>query len=66
MAIYPVLEWVFENFERLKERVYLARYLTKIDVPSEAQAPEVTRLITAVDVKMEEFKVFFVFFKKIF
>lgn len=57
LAIYPILEWIFENFERLKERVYLAKYLTKINVPVEAQTPEVMRLMNTVNEKMEEFKV---------
>lgn len=51
------MEWIFENFECLKERVYLAQYLTKIEVPSEAQTPEVMRLIETVNEKMDEFKV---------
>lgn len=55
-AIYPVLEWIFINVDRLKERVYLASYLTKIDVPVEEQSPDVVRLMQLVDQKMEQFK----------
>lgn len=33
MVIYPILEWIFKNVDVLKERAYLAKYLTKIDVP---------------------------------
>lgn len=32
-VIYPILEWIFKNVDMLKERTYLAKYLTKIDVP---------------------------------
>lgn len=56
-AVYPVLEWIFNNVDRLKERVYLASYLTRIEVPPEEQSPDVVRLIGLVDRKMEEFKV---------
>uniref|UniRef100_A0A914CP04 Intraflagellar transport protein 81 homolog n=1 Tax=Acrobeloides nanus TaxID=290746 RepID=A0A914CP04_9BILA len=56
MAIYPVLEWTFKNVDRLKERVYLANYLTRIEVPVEDQSPEVVRLVNQVYEKMEEFK----------
>lgn len=33
MAIYPILEWIFNNCEKLKERAYLAKYLVKTDIP---------------------------------
>ena len=56
-AAYPVLEWIFANVDRLKERVYLARYLTRIDVPLEAQNVDTARLVAAVDAQMAAFKV---------
>lgn len=34
-TIYVLLEWLLSNTETLKQRVYLARFLMKIDVPSE-------------------------------
>lgn len=57
-VIYPILEWIFENVDRLKERVYLARYLTKLEVPPEFQtSPDLAALAHLIDQKMEEFKV---------
>uniref|UniRef100_A0AC34FPQ7 IFT81 calponin homology domain-containing protein n=1 Tax=Panagrolaimus sp. ES5 TaxID=591445 RepID=A0AC34FPQ7_9BILA len=55
-AIYPVLEWIFNNVDRLKERVYLARYLTRIEVPPEEITPDIQRVQNAITDKMEEFK----------
>uniref|UniRef100_A0A915D572 IFT81 calponin homology domain-containing protein n=1 Tax=Ditylenchus dipsaci TaxID=166011 RepID=A0A915D572_9BILA len=55
-AIYPVLEWMFDNVDRLKERVYLASFLTKVEVPVEEQSPDVLRVINLVEQKMQEFK----------
>ena len=55
-ALYPILEWVFENVDRLKERVYLASYLTKLDIPSEEQSPEVVRIMQTVEERMRHFK----------
>uniref|UniRef100_A0AC35GLE4 IFT81 calponin homology domain-containing protein n=1 Tax=Panagrolaimus sp. PS1159 TaxID=55785 RepID=A0AC35GLE4_9BILA len=55
-AIYPVLEWIFNNVDRLKERVYLARYLTRIEVPPEEVTPDIQRVQNAISNKMEEFK----------
>jgi intraflagellar transport protein 81 len=56
-AIYPVLEWIFNNVDRLKERVYLANYLTKIEVPPEEQSAELSKLSAVIEQKMDEFKV---------
>lgn len=61
-AIYPVMEWIFNNVDRLKERVYLANYLTKIEVPAEEQSAEITKISSVIEQKMEEFKV--IIFKK--
>ena len=57
-SIYPILEWIFDNIDRLKERVYLAQFLTRIEVPiEEQQHPDIKSLMIQVDQKMEEFKV---------
>lgn len=56
-AIYPVLEWIFNSVDRLKERVYLANYLTKIEIPPEEQSAELSKLSAIIDQKMDEFKV---------
>ncbi|KAI1716579.1 intraflagellar transport protein 81 like protein [Ditylenchus destructor] len=55
-TIHSILEWIFENVDRLKERVYLASYLTKVEVPPEAQSPEVIRVQNMVEEKVHEFK----------
>ena len=34
-TIYVLLEWLLSNVETLKQRVYLARFLMKVDVPSD-------------------------------
>uniref|UniRef100_A0A914MWV9 IFT81 calponin homology domain-containing protein n=1 Tax=Meloidogyne incognita TaxID=6306 RepID=A0A914MWV9_MELIC len=56
-AIYPILKWIFENVDQLKERIYIGRHLTRVEVPLEEQTPEVTRLMQEMELKMEEFKV---------
>ncbi|KAI6232555.1 IFT81-CH domain-containing protein [Aphelenchoides besseyi] len=55
-AVYPVLEWIFTNVDRLKERVYLAKYLTKIEIPHDIQTPELMQVSSAIEQKMNEFK----------
>ncbi|VBB33965.1 unnamed protein product [Acanthocheilonema viteae] len=56
MVIYPVLGWIFKNVDMMKERAYLARYLTKIDVPGAFQDPELIELSNQISTLMEEFK----------
>jgi hypothetical protein len=51
------MEWIFNNVDRLKERVYLANYLTKIEIPPEEQSAEITKIAAIIEQKMEEFKV---------
>lgn len=34
-TIYSLLEWLLSNFEELKKRMYLAKFLVKVDVPSD-------------------------------
>uniref|UniRef100_A0A8R1XUZ8 Intraflagellar transport protein 81 homolog n=1 Tax=Onchocerca volvulus TaxID=6282 RepID=A0A8R1XUZ8_ONCVO len=55
-VIYPILEWIFKNVDVLKERAYLAKYLTKTDVPGAFQDPEVVELSNQISTLMEEFK----------
>uniref|UniRef100_A0A0R3S0F3 Intraflagellar transport protein 81 homolog n=1 Tax=Elaeophora elaphi TaxID=1147741 RepID=A0A0R3S0F3_9BILA len=55
-VIYPILEWIFKNMDALKERAYLAKYLTKIDVPGAFQDPELIELSNQISTLMEEFK----------
>ncbi|CAD5228974.1 unnamed protein product [Bursaphelenchus okinawaensis] len=55
-AVYPILEWIFNDIDRLKERVYLANYLTITDIPIEEQSPDVQQLMGKVQQKMQEFK----------
>uniref|UniRef100_A8P4G1 IFT81 calponin homology domain-containing protein n=1 Tax=Brugia malayi TaxID=6279 RepID=A8P4G1_BRUMA len=57
MVIYPILEWIFKNVDALKERAYLAKYLTRIDVPGAFQDPEIIDLSNQISILMEEFKV---------
>lgn len=33
--VFPILQWLLEKLPEHKERAYLGRYLSKIDVPSE-------------------------------
>lgn len=55
-AVFPVLEWVFANVDRLKERIYLASYLTLPEVPMEESSPELQRLLGALEERMAAFK----------
>jgi hypothetical protein len=34
-SIYPVLHWVLSEYENLRKRTYLSRYLMSVDVPME-------------------------------
>lgn len=34
-VIYPVLHWLLQRTNELKKRAYLARFLIKLEVPSE-------------------------------
>uniref|UniRef100_A0A915PU49 Intraflagellar transport protein 81 homolog n=1 Tax=Setaria digitata TaxID=48799 RepID=A0A915PU49_9BILA len=61
VVIYPILEWIFKNVILLKERAYLAKYLTKIDVPGAFQDPEVMEMSNQISALMEEFKASLIF-----
>lgn len=39
-VIYPILEWLLNCIPDLKKRAYLARYLVKVDIPSDFMADE--------------------------
>lgn len=44
-VIYPILEWLLSRLDELKTKAYLARFLVRIEVPTEFLAdPEVTRI----------------------
>ena len=34
-VVFPILQWLLENLSEHKDRAYLGRYLSKIDVPNE-------------------------------
>ena len=34
-TIYPVLHWVLSEYEQLRKRTYLSRYIMPVDVPME-------------------------------
>lgn len=61
-VVYPILEWIFNDVDHLKERIYLATYLSQMDIPIDAQSPETNRLQQIIEQKMEEFKVSSVFY----
>jgi intraflagellar transport protein 81 len=34
-VVFPILQWLLEKVPEHKERAYLGRYLSKIDIPTE-------------------------------
>lgn len=40
-VVHPILHWLLQRVPELKKRAYLARFLVKLDVPSEFLADEV-------------------------
>lgn len=34
-VVFPILQWLLEKVPEHRERAYLGRYLSKIDIPSE-------------------------------
>uniref|UniRef100_A0A0N5CI09 Intraflagellar transport protein 81 homolog n=1 Tax=Strongyloides papillosus TaxID=174720 RepID=A0A0N5CI09_STREA len=54
--VYPILYWIFTNEEKIKERVYLSQYLTKVNVPPEFRDDEIIKLENEVSDVMEQFK----------
>ena len=56
-TIYPLLQWLLERLSELKKRAYLARFLGKIEVPSEFLQDEVMIEAKAIhDELLEQFK----------
>ncbi|CAP33113.2 Protein CBR-IFT-81 [Caenorhabditis briggsae] len=55
-SLYPLLVFLFENSEALKERAYLAKYLMKTDVPGEFFDYDIEELQNDVTELMNEFK----------
>lgn len=40
-VVHPILHWLLQRLPELKKRAYLARFLMKLDVPTEFLADEV-------------------------
>lgn len=38
--IYPIIEWLLRRLPDLKKRAYLARYLVRLEIPSDFMADE--------------------------
>ncbi|CAJ0956296.1 unnamed protein product, partial [Mesorhabditis belari] len=55
-SIYPVLFYLFSNVEMLKERAYLAKFLVKVEVPSEIHDADTVQLQNDIITCMERFK----------
>lgn len=56
-VIHPILNWMFENKDRVQKTIYLAKFLIPLDLPPEAMAiPEVRGLWNQYHMGMDEFK----------
>lgn len=56
-TVYPLLQWLLEKTPELKKRAYLARFLVKIEVPSEhLQDDTVLEVNTTYEELVEQFK----------
>ncbi|EFO82944.1 CRE-IFT-81 protein [Caenorhabditis remanei] len=55
-SVYPLLVFLFENSDGLKERAYLAKYLMKTDVPGEFYDYDIEELQNEIGDLMTEFK----------
>lgn len=54
--IYPILKWIFDNEDVVKESSYLATYLLPLNLPPEALAiPEISRLMAQYQSTVEGF-----------
>ena len=59
-VIYPVMEWLLQRIEDLKTRAYLAKYLVKIEIPTEVAADaDVAELYEQYEEHINQFKVRF-------
>ena len=57
-VIYPVMEWLLQRIEDLKKRAYLAKYLVKIEIPTEVAADaDVSDLYDQYEESIAQFKV---------
>ena len=49
--IYPILHWLLQRTEDLKKRAYLARYLVKLEIPTEFMVdPQIAELYEQVNI----------------
>ena len=56
-TLYPLLQWLLERSEELKKRAYLAKFLVRIDVPTEyLQEEGVSEMDAAYQSLVEQFK----------
>jgi len=56
-VIYPVLEWLLSRTDDLKKRAYLAKFLVKVDIPTEVAAdPDVSDMYLQYEELIESFK----------
>jgi hypothetical protein len=52
-VVFPILQWLLEKLPEHKERAYLGRYLSKIDIPSEFLSdPEIAEQYERVTQKL--------------
>lgn len=56
-TVYPILQFIYKNTEKIKYITYLAQYLVPINLPPEALAiPEIAGLWSEYQLIMEQFK----------
>uniref|UniRef100_A0A1I7ZJG6 IFT81_CH domain-containing protein n=1 Tax=Steinernema glaseri TaxID=37863 RepID=A0A1I7ZJG6_9BILA len=56
-ALYPIFDYIFSNIEEVREKMYLARFLIRVDIPAEYQSdPEIAELLSQTNVLMDQFK----------
>jgi hypothetical protein len=59
-VVFPILQWLLEKVPEHKERAYLGRYLSKIDVPPEFLSdPEIAEQNERVTQKKRGTSIFF-------
>ncbi|KAL6726130.1 hypothetical protein Aduo_008133 [Ancylostoma duodenale] len=55
-SVYPVLFYIFSNVEILKQRAYLAKYLVKVEIPSDVHDMDTAQMQNDLTQLMEKFK----------
>ncbi|EYB93695.1 hypothetical protein Y032_0179g700 [Ancylostoma ceylanicum] len=55
-SVYPVLFYIFSNVEILKQRAYLAKYLVKVEIPSDVHDMDTAQMQNDLAQLMEKFK----------